>query len=41
MVWAPSDHLVLRPVDGLPDPRQHVHVYVFNLPPGRRGNSVI
>jgi len=31
MVWAKFDHDVTRPVDGLPDPHIHSHVYVFNL----------
>jgi TrwC relaxase len=31
MVWARFDHLVTRPVNGLPDPHLHAHVYVFNL----------
>ena len=31
MIWARFDHLVTRPVDGLPDPHLHAHVYVFNL----------
>jgi conjugative relaxase-like TrwC/TraI family protein len=31
MVWARFDHHVTRPVDGLPDPHLHAHVYVFNL----------
>jgi hypothetical protein len=34
MVWARFDHLVTRPVDGLPDPHLHAHVYVFNLTRG-------
>jgi conjugative relaxase-like TrwC/TraI family protein len=31
MVWARFDHSVTRPVDGLPDPHLHAHVYVLNL----------
>jgi conjugative relaxase-like TrwC/TraI family protein len=30
-VWTRFDHLVTRPIDGLPDPHLHAHVYVFNL----------
>jgi len=30
MVWAEFIHTTSRPVDGLPDPQLHAHVFVFN-----------
>src|SRR5947207_1125833 len=30
MVWAEFVHTTSRPVDGLPDPQLHAHVFVFN-----------
>ncbi len=30
MAWAESIHTTSRPVDGLPDPQLHAHVFVFN-----------
>lgn len=30
MVWAEFIHTTTRPVDGLPDPQLHAHVFVFN-----------
>jgi conjugative relaxase-like TrwC/TraI family protein len=30
MVWAEFNHTTSRPVDGLPDPQLHAHVFVFN-----------
>ncbi len=38
MVWAEFIHTTSRPVDGVPDPQLHAHVFVFNttLGPGRR-----
>lgn len=30
MVWAEFIHLTSRPVDGLPDPHLHAHVFAFN-----------
>lgn len=30
MVWAEFIHATSRPVDGLPDPQLHAHVFVFN-----------
>ncbi len=30
MVWAEFIHMTSRPVDGLPDPHLHAHVFVFN-----------
>ena len=30
MVWAEFIHTTSRPVDGLPDPQFHAHVFVFN-----------
>jgi conjugative relaxase-like TrwC/TraI family protein len=31
MVWAEFTHFTARPVDGVPDPHLHTHVYAFNL----------
>ena len=30
MVWAEFIHTTSRPVDGMPDPQLHAHVFVFN-----------
>ena len=30
MVWAEFIHTTSRPVDGIPDPQLHAHVFVFN-----------
>src|ERR1700688_3263764 len=30
MAWAEFIHTTSRPVDGLPDPQLHAHVFVFN-----------
>jgi conjugative relaxase-like TrwC/TraI family protein len=30
MVWAESIHTTSRPVDGIPDPQLHAHVFTFN-----------
>src|ERR1700721_1398511 len=30
MVWAEIIHTTSRPVDGIPDPQLHAHVFVFN-----------
>src|SRR5438105_12311762 len=30
MVWAEFIHTTSRPVDGVPDPQLHAHVFVFN-----------
>jgi conjugative relaxase-like TrwC/TraI family protein len=31
MLWASFDHATARPVNGIPDPHIHRHVYVFNV----------
>lgn len=31
MVWAEFVHFTSRPVDGVPDPHLHAHIYAFNL----------
>jgi conjugative relaxase-like TrwC/TraI family protein len=31
MVWAEFVHFTARPVDGVPDPHLHAHIYAFNL----------
>lgn len=31
MVWAEFVHFTARPVDGIPDPHLHTHVYAFNM----------
>jgi conjugative relaxase-like TrwC/TraI family protein len=31
MAWAEFVHFTARPVDGIPDPHLHAHVYAFNL----------
>ena len=30
MVWGEFIHTTSRPVDGIPDPQLHAHVFVFN-----------
>jgi conjugative relaxase-like TrwC/TraI family protein len=41
LVWAAFDHYTTRPVDGVPDPHRHTHVYCFNATydQGERGGQ--
>ena len=38
MVWAEFIHTTSRPVDGMPDPQLHAHVFAFNTTWDERGS---